>query len=68
MSSKITAEDHVDDLIERLPELNVFLMKRGIMCIQCGDVFWGTLGELIESKGLDVQAILSEVNENLGLE
>jgi len=51
----INPDDNVDDLIEQYPELNTFLMRKGIMCVQCGEVFWGTLKELIQSKNLDVE-------------
>lgn len=61
----ITADIHVDDLLEKHPELAAFLSRRGIVCIQCGEVFWGTLRELIESKGLDVDGLVAEINAEL---
>lgn len=61
----INPDIHVDDLLERYPELNVFLSRRGIICVQCGEVFWGTLRELIESKGLDVDHVVAEINDEL---
>ena len=61
----IKADIHVDDLLERHPELNVFLSRRGVICVQCGEVFWGTLEELIKSKGLDVDEIVAEINAEL---
>jgi hypothetical protein len=61
----VNPETHIDDLLEAHPELNVFLSRRGIMCVQCGEVFWGTLRELIESKGLDVDAVVAEINAEL---
>ncbi len=62
----ITASDHVDDLIERFPELNQFLMERGIFCVKCGEVFWGPLGDLISSKGQDAEKILADINARFG--
>jgi hypothetical protein len=62
----ITPDIHVDDLLHRYPQLNVFLSRRGVVCVQCGEVFWGTLAELINSKGLDVDTIVAEINEELG--
>ncbi len=62
----ISPDIHLDDLLEKYPELTVFLSRRGIVCVQCGEVFWGTLRELIESKGLDVDVIVAEINAELG--
>ena len=58
----ITADDKVEDLLEKYPGINRYLMKRGIVCVQCGEAFWGTLGELIREKNLDIDGILSEIN------
>jgi predicted DNA-binding ribbon-helix-helix protein len=59
----IRADEHVDDLVQRFPELSAFLRRRGVICVQCGEVFWGTLSELIESKGLDTSEIVREIND-----
>ena len=58
----IRASDKVDDLLERYPELNKYLMERNIFCLQCGEVYWGALGDLIERSGNDVEKILAEIN------
>ena len=65
LTAMIKADIHVDDLIERYPELNVFLSRRGIICVQCGEIFWGTLEELIKSKGIDVDEMVAEINAEL---
>ncbi len=65
MVGMIKADIHVDDLLERYPELNVFLSRRGIICVQCGEIFWGTLEELIKSKGIDVDKTVAEINAEL---
>lgn len=44
----------VEELVERYPDSVAFLMKEGIVCIRCGEPFWGSLGELIKDKGMDV--------------
>jgi hypothetical protein len=62
----IRPDDHVDDLLDQYPALNTYLMRKSIMCVQCGEVFWGTIAELIQSKGLDVDSILAEINEDFG--
>ncbi|MBD3218389.1 MAG: DUF1858 domain-containing protein [candidate division Zixibacteria bacterium] len=58
----ITADENVEELLERYPEANRFLMKRGIICVQCGETYWGKLGDLIDDKGLDKKQIISELN------
>ena len=62
----IKPDDHVDDLLEKYPALNTYLMRKGIMCVQCGEVFWGTIAELIQSKGMDVDSVLDEINKEFG--
>jgi hypothetical protein len=33
--------------------------------VQCGEIFWGTLEELIKSKGIDVDKTVAEINAEL---
>lgn len=61
----IKATDSVEELVERYPALVGFLMDRGVVCIKCGEPFWGTLAELVESKGKDVKVIVEEINSAL---
>ncbi len=63
----ISADDHVDEIIENHPELTTFLQKRGIMCVQCGEVFWGTLRELVEQKGENIDEIIEAINREIGV-
>nr|MBN2277143.1 DUF1858 domain-containing protein [candidate division Zixibacteria bacterium] len=58
----IKANEYVEDLIKRIPELDAYLMKRGIRCVICGEPVWGTIGELIESKDMNVGQVLAEIN------
>jgi len=44
----ITANDLVEDLVERYPDLAAFLMRRGIVCIKCGEPVWGTIADLLQ--------------------
>jgi len=62
----ITANDLVEDLVERYPDLAAFLMRRGIVCIKCGEPVWGTIADLLRSKRLDVDAVLAELNAQFG--
>jgi len=61
----INPEDHVDDILEKYPELATFLAKRGVICVQCGEVFWGTLRELVEQKGKDIEEVTEAINREL---
>jgi hypothetical protein len=58
----IKADDSVEELLEKYPGINQFLMKKGVVCVKCGEPFWGRLGELIEAKGLNVEEIMRELN------
>jgi methionine synthase II (cobalamin-independent) len=61
----VKASDSVEELVERYPQLVSFLMDRGIVCVKCGEPFWGTLEELVSSKGKDVGDILKQINSFL---
>ena len=58
----ISADDYIEDLLERYPGINAFLRERGVVCIQCGEPVWGTLREQAQAKGLDVDALVRELN------
>jgi len=58
----ITANDLVEELVERYPDLAAFLLQRGIVCIQCGEPVWGTIGDLLRAKGQDVNSVVAELN------
>jgi hypothetical protein len=60
----IKPSDSVEELLEKYTGINTFLMKRGIHCIQCGEPVWKTLEELIIEKGLDMEKIISELNQH----
>jgi hypothetical protein len=64
----IKSTDYIEDLVRDYPGLNAFLMKKGLRCMTCGEPVWGTLGELIQSKGLDVEPIVAEVNEEFKID
>jgi len=60
----IKKTDYVEELLEKYNGINVYLMKKGVVCIQCGEPVWGTLGELAGDKGLDVDGLVVELNEH----
>lgn len=65
MSNRITGDEAVDEILEENPELSAWLSERGIMCTKCGEVFWGSLTMLLESKGLSPNEqydLIEEIN------
>jgi hypothetical protein len=62
----IKKTDYIEDLLEEYDGINGHLMKKGVVCIKCGEPVWGTLEEAVKAKGLDVNKILAELNEIYG--
>ena len=58
----IKETESVEVLIERYPELVGWLADHGVICIECGEPYWGSIGDLIRSKGQDVDSLLAEIN------
>ena len=60
MDGPITAETPIEELVSRLPESVAVLRTFGIVCIQCGEPVWGTLGEAAADKGItDLSPVLA---------
>jgi len=49
---EITEKTLIEDLVRELPESVRALSERGIVCIRCGEPYWGTLEELAAEKGI----------------
>lgn len=66
----IHADMTVEALIDADPRIAGKLADRGIVCIRCGEPYWGTLRELAAGKGLSdqIDAIVAELIAELGLE
>jgi hypothetical protein len=63
----ITLDVHVDELVAVHPEAAGFLADNNVVCIVCGEPYWGTLGELMEGKGIDnPEVLLDELKTHLG--
>jgi hypothetical protein len=61
----LTGETSVERLLEEEPGAADWLLQRGIVCLRCGEPFWGTLAELLKNKGYspaDVEKIVAELN------
>ena len=59
----------IDKIVENFPELVRPLREYGIVCVQCGEPVWGTLGEQMEEKDIsDQEKILAEMNKMIKAE
>lgn len=55
----------MERLLEEHPGVADWLLKRGIVCLRCGEPFWGTLAELLGNKGYtsaDAEKIVADLN------
>ncbi len=58
----------IEELVERYPSSVGFLMRKGVVCVQCGEPVWGTLEEAARKKGIEgIEALVDELNEFLEL-
>jgi len=63
---KITAETRVEDIVEKYPRAVGWLVGKHVVCVVCGEPFWGSLGELMEKKMIeDPEGLIAELNEFL---
>jgi hypothetical protein len=58
-------DDLVEEVIRDHPRVPAFLRQWNIICMQCGEPVWGTLGEVITAKGLDPEKVLAALNKFL---
>lgn len=63
MSTQVTLDTRIEDLVNEHPLAVGFLTRQGIRCIRCGEPLWCTLGELLEEEGVeDFQRFINELN------
>jgi len=55
----------IEEILEKYPESNKWLLERNIHCTQCGEPIWGTLADRIKSRGWDSDEIIEQLNEYL---
>ena len=58
----IRPSDTVEDLLKKYPDIDAYLIRKGIRCVLCGEPVWSTIGDLIESKGLNANQVIAELN------
>jgi methionine synthase II (cobalamin-independent) len=49
----ITQDILMEDLVRDYPQVVPMLVRRGVVCIQCGEPVWGTLGEALQRAGIE---------------
>lgn len=59
------ADIPVEELVEDYPDSVGFLADEGILCIRCGEPVWGTLKDLVEEKGKDVNTTVKKLTKFL---
>jgi len=66
LSIEITADTLIEELIENVPEAILYLRKKGIRCVLCGEPIWVTLEEAAKEKGFgkaDIEQFIKDLNE-----
>jgi hypothetical protein len=52
MKLSVDGDISVEELVAQYPEAAGFLADRGVVCIVCGEPYWGTLRDLMAAKGM----------------
>jgi len=61
-----TKDVTIEDLLDRAPKANLFLIERGLPCLVCGEPFWGTLADLARRNGIeDIDSLIADMNAYL---
>lgn len=66
MKPEITKEIYIEDLVSHYPFSIIYLMKKGIRCIACGEPVWGALKEAVLEKGFsenELETFITEMKE-----
>jgi hypothetical protein len=63
----ITQNSLIEDLVTDFPTVIPILVRYGVVCLECGEPVWGTLGEALDRAGIkkieDRQTILAELQD-----
>lgn len=65
MQLPLTGAEPVDELIEAYPVTRGWLGGHGLICVQCGEVYWGSLASLAQARKMDetrFAVVLGELN------
>lgn len=67
----LTGDESVEEIVDQFPDTVTWLSQRGVVCIICGEAFWGSLRELSEGKGIvgsDFDTLVADLNRFLTVE
>ncbi len=60
----LTKDILVEDLVQHYPDLIGPLAHKRVVCMICGEAYWGTLEQLARSKGIeDIDGLVAELSE-----
>lgn len=62
MPELISKNSNVEEVVVSYPDTVDVFMDYGIKPIVCGDPVWGTVGEIAEKEGVDIDKLLSDLN------
>jgi len=68
MDLPLSGTEPVDDILDAYPMAGLWLSRQGVVCVQCGEVFWGSLKDLCECKkikGREFDRLLNDFNAYL---
>lgn len=63
MEEKITAETTIAEALKHKPHIAAILMGKGMHCIGCVIASGETIAQAAEVHGLDINELLSEINQ-----
>ncbi|MBD3373176.1 MAG: DUF1858 domain-containing protein [Candidatus Coatesbacteria bacterium] len=64
----LTPQTPVEVVLDEHPAAADWLLQRGVICLRCGEPFWGSLGELLRNKRYtdeETARLVDELNAHL---
>jgi len=59
---EITLDTLVEEIVQQHPKAVGWLVHKGIICVVCGEPYWGTLGDLMNRKNTaNPEKVLSDL-------
>jgi len=65
---KITKDVMIGELVEKHPESIGVMQKHGLHCIGCHVATWETLEQGANGHGIDVKALIEDINKAINKE
>jgi hybrid cluster-associated redox disulfide protein len=60
---EITRETSIEDVLESYPGLSKVFVELGLLCLVCGEAFWGTVEEIAKQHNMDVDKLIEKLNQ-----